>query len=83
MPSAAFEASAAKAKTLKNATNDQLLKLYALFKQATIGDCNTTRPDGWTDISGKAKWDAWNGKKGLAQEKAEEEYIKYVDELFA
>ncbi|KAF9274974.1 Acyl-CoA-binding domain-containing protein 1 [Mortierella alpina] len=82
MPSAEFDAAAAKAKTLKDATNDQLLKLYGLFKQATIGDCNTSRP-GMFDPKGGYKWDAWNEKKGLSQADAEKQYIAYVESLFA
>jgi len=37
--------------------------MYALFKQASVGDVNTDRP-GMLDFKGKAKWDAWSGKKG-------------------
>ena len=36
-----------------------MLEVYALFKQGEFGDCNTERPTGWTDMAGKAKWDAW------------------------
>ncbi|KAF9958916.1 hypothetical protein BGZ70_009049 [Mortierella alpina] len=82
MPSDAFEAAATKAKTLKDATNDQLLELYALYKQATIGDCNTSRP-GMFDPKGGYKWDSWNKKKGISQAEAEKQYIAYVDSLFA
>jgi diazepam-binding inhibitor (GABA receptor modulating acyl-CoA-binding protein) len=52
-------------KTLKTSpTNDELLNLYALYKQATCGDNNTCKP-GTFDFKGKKKWEAWNGKKGL------------------
>ncbi|KAF9570290.1 hypothetical protein EC968_002009 [Mortierella alpina] len=83
MPSAAFDDAAAKAKTLKKASNEQMLKLYGLYKQATIGKCNTTRPDGWTELAAKAKWDAWNEKGDMSQEEAEKLYIEYVNSLFA
>jgi diazepam-binding inhibitor (GABA receptor modulating acyl-CoA-binding protein) len=33
------------------------------------------RPGGLLDFKGKAKWDAWNGKKGLSQDRAKEAYI--------
>lgn len=33
------------------------------------------------DLKGKAKWEAWNGKKGIAQVAAKEAYIAKVDEL--
>ncbi|KIH48462.1 acyl CoA binding protein [Ancylostoma duodenale] len=59
-----FEDAAAKVKTLKaSPSNDQMLELYALYKQSTVGD-NTTDQPGMLDVKGKAKWSAWNGKKG-------------------
>ena len=42
--------------------NDVKLKLYALFKQATVGQCNTKKP-GMTDFVGRAKWNAWSELK--------------------
>ena len=62
-------------------TTEELLKLYALYKQATIGDCNTERP-GVFNFKDRSKWDAWNNLKGMSQEEAEKEYIAFVDELF-
>lgn len=62
--------------------NDELLELYGLFKQATVGDCDTTRP-GLFDPKGKAKWDAWNGRKGLSKEDAEKQYIEVAQRLIA
>ena len=50
------------------------------LKQTTVGDCNTSRP-GMLDFTGKAKWDAWNAKKGMATGDAEAAYIKNVAEL--
>lgn len=47
--------------------DDQLLELYALYKQATVGDVNTERP-GMLDFKGKAKWDSWSHKKGKDRE---------------
>jgi diazepam-binding inhibitor (GABA receptor modulator, acyl-CoA-binding protein) len=44
-------------------SNDELLKLYGLFKQSTVGNCNTDRP-GAFDFTGKAKWDSWKGFEG-------------------
>jgi len=46
--------------------DDELLKLYSLYKQGTVGDCNTEKP-GMFDFKGKAKWEAWNGIKGISQ----------------
>ena len=61
----------------KNLTNDQLLKIYSLYKQGTIGDCNTSRP--WAiDMKGTAKWDAWNALKGKSQNDAKKEYVETV-----
>ncbi|KAI9301857.1 acyl-CoA-binding protein [Cunninghamella echinulata] len=83
MPSAAFDTAANEVKTLKKSpSNDKLLKLYALFKQATVGDNTTTRP-GVFDVKGKAKWDAWDAIKGTSQEEAEKQYIALVEELKA
>ncbi|KAF8926604.1 Acyl-CoA-binding domain-containing protein 1 [Dissophora ornata] len=83
MPSADFEAAAAKVKTLTvSPSNDELLELYALFKQATVGDNDTTRP-GTFDFKGKAKWDAWTEKKGISKEDAEKQYIDYVAKIIA
>lgn len=62
--------------------DEDLLELYALFKQSTVGDCNTDRP-GMLDFKGKAKWDAWNSKKSMGQETAKEQYIAKVKALIA
>ena len=79
--SEAFLKAAEEAKDLPTKpSNEDLLELYALYKQVTVGDCNTTRP-GMMDIKGKAKWDAWNGKKGTSKEKAEQSYISKVYQL--
>ena len=59
-----FTSAAEKVKNLKaKPTDAELLEMYALFKQASVGDVNTDRP-GMLDFKGKAKWDAWSGKKG-------------------
>ena len=57
-----------------------LLELYGFYKQATVGDCNTER-SGMFDLKGKAKWDAWNGRKGMSTADAEAKYIAKVKEL--
>lgn len=62
--------------------NDELLKLYGLYKQATVGDNNTEKP-GIMDFKGKAKWQAWKDVEGTSQEEAETQYIALVDELTA
>ena len=60
--------------------NMTLLKLYALYKQASSGDAEGERP-GFGDLVGRAKWDAWNGLAGKAKETAMREYIDLVDSL--
>lgn len=63
-------------------SDDEMLKLYGLYKQATVGDVNTDRPGTFSmDFAGKAKWDAWSGQKGVAKEKAEEDYVEVANEL--
>ncbi|KAL0047825.1 hypothetical protein WJX82_000856 [Trebouxia sp. C0006] len=72
---AEFEKAAEEAKSLPDKTsNDDKLILYGLYKQATVGDCNTSKP-GMFDPKGKAKWEAWNKQKGKEQSTAQEEYI--------
>lgn len=79
--SEAFNTAAEEVKTLAgNPTDEEKLKVYSLYKQATVGDCNTTRP-GMLDFTGKAKWDAWDARKGTSKEDAEAEYITTVEEL--
>jgi acyl-CoA-binding protein len=60
--------------------NDTLLKLYALYKQATIGNVKGNRP-GFTDFVGRSKYDAWAKLRNKSKEWAMEEYIKLVEEL--
>ncbi|XP_076758103.1 acyl-CoA binding protein 1 [Xylocopa sonorina] len=78
-----FKKAAEEVKQLSAPASDaDLLILYSLYKQATVGDCNTSRP-GMLDLKGKAKWDAWNGKKGMSQDAAKEQYIQKVEELIS
>lgn len=65
-------------KASKPASNEDKLKVYALFKQATVGDVNTARPGGFLNWEANAKWDAWNAMKGKSKEAAMEEYIAEV-----
>lgn len=60
--------------------NQTMLQLYALYKQATVGDVNTKRP-GMTDFVGRAKWDAWEKLKGQNAEQAMQAYIELVNKL--
>ncbi len=76
-----FESAVERSKTLsERPSNDALLKLYALFKQATEGDVNTERPGGF-DFKNIAKWDAWKQQEGKDKEQAKEDYIQFVNSL--
>ncbi|RKO89988.1 acyl-CoA-binding protein [Blyttiomyces helicus] len=80
---AAFAQAAIDVKALTyKPSNDELLKLYALFKQGIVGDNETARP-GMFDLQGKAKWDAWTAVKGTAKEAAQAQYIELVESLKA
>ena len=61
-------------------SNEDLLLLYALFKQATEGDVTGDRPGGF-DFKAIAKYDAWTEVKGKSKEDAMKEYIALVDKL--
>ena len=61
-------------------SNEELLRLYALFKQATKGDIDGERPGGF-DFKGVAKYDAWKNEQGKPANTAMQEYINLVDEL--
>ena len=61
-------------------SNQTKLELYSLFKQSTIGDCNTSRPS-MMDVAGKAKWDAWNAQKGTYRDNAKTAYVVLVNKL--
>jgi diazepam-binding inhibitor (GABA receptor modulator, acyl-CoA-binding protein) len=78
---AKFEDAQARVKTLKATPgNDDLLSLYALYKQATAGDVTGKRP-GMMDFKGRAKFDAWEGRKGMSKDRAMEAYVALVDGL--
>ncbi|KFB42501.1 AGAP000546-PA-like protein [Anopheles sinensis] len=68
-------------KNLKTTPADaDLLVIYGLYKQATVGDCNTEKP-GFLDFKGKSKWESWNGRKGTSQDDAKQAYVDKVKEL--
>lgn len=77
----AFETAVASTKDLtQRPDNATLLQLYALYKQATEGDNVTTKP-GFSDLVGRAKWDAWTALKGTSAEQAMQRYIELVGSL--
>jgi diazepam-binding inhibitor (GABA receptor modulator, acyl-CoA-binding protein) len=78
---AQFEQAVAESKQLpEKPDNMTLLKIYALYKQATTGDVEGKRP-GFTDMVGRAKFDAWDGLKGKTSEEAMQEYIDLIESL--
>ncbi|XP_056377049.1 enoyl-CoA delta isomerase 2-like isoform X2 [Hyla sarda] len=78
-----FEKAQNDLKTLKkDPGNDIKLKLYALFKQATHGSCNTPKP-GMLDFVNKAKWDAWKTLGTLSKDEARQSYIELVNSLIS
>ena len=78
---ATFEAAVANSKNLsERPDNATLLKIYALYKQATAGD-NTEKKPGFGDMVGRAKWDAWNGLKGTSTDDAMQQYVDLIGSL--
>jgi acyl-CoA-binding protein len=69
-------------KLSKRPSNDELLELYGLYKQATEGDVTGSRP-GMLDLKGRAKYDAWAGKKGKSADDAMKAYVEAVEKLAA
>jgi diazepam-binding inhibitor (GABA receptor modulating acyl-CoA-binding protein) len=80
-PKAAFEKAVTDSKTLpEKPDNMTLLKIYALYKQATAGDVEGKRP-GFTDMVGRAKYDAWAAIKGKGTDEAMQEYVDLIESL--
>jgi acyl-CoA-binding protein len=77
-----FDAAIEKAKGLSSQSNETLLELYSLFKQATVGDAEGERPSGF-DFRGAAKFDAWEKRRGMSSDEAMQAYIDLVDRLAA
>ena len=76
-----FEAAVAGSKDLpERPDNMTLLKLYALYKQGSAGDVDGKRP-GFTDMVGRAKWDAWDAVKGKSGDEAMQEYVDLIESL--
>jgi acyl-CoA-binding protein len=76
-----FERAAKDAQNLKKRPSDEdMLRLYALYKQASSGDVGGDRP-GAFDFVGRAKYDAWARLKGTTQDKARQSYVDLVERL--
>jgi diazepam-binding inhibitor (GABA receptor modulating acyl-CoA-binding protein) len=79
-----FQDAVAKSKTLsKKPSNDILLQLYSLFKQATEGDAPEKGEYNMFDFVAKAKHDAWLKNAGLSKDEASQKYIQLVERLLA
>ena len=78
---ATFEAAVANSKNLsERPDNATLLKIYALYKQATAGD-NAEKKPSFSDMVGRAKWDAWEKLKGTAVDAAKQQYVDLITSL--
>lgn len=78
---AAFEAAVADSKKLpEKPDNMTLLQIYSLYKQATEGDVEGKRP-GFTDMVGRAKYDAWAAIKGKSKDEAMQAYVDLIESL--
>jgi len=79
-PDAFAEAQERVKKLSRRPSNEQLLQLYGLYKQATEGDARGSRP-GMLDPVGRAKWDAWAARQGTSRDEAKRLYASLVEEL--
>ena len=76
-----FEQAAIAVKSLpERPDNDTMLQLYALFKQGSSGDVSGDKP-GFFDFVATAKYEAWEGIKGLSRDDAKNQYIDLVRKL--
>lgn len=76
-----FDQAVADSKNLpERPDNMTLLKIYALFKQSSAGDVDGNRP-GFTDMVGRAKYDAWDALKGTSKDDAMQQYIDLINSL--
>lgn len=76
-----FEKAVADSKNLsERPDNNTMLQLYALYKQGSTGDVDGKRP-GFSDMVGRAKWDAWNAVKGTSKDDAMKQYVSLIEDL--
>ncbi len=77
-----FETAVKESKSLhEKPSNETLLQLYSLYKQATKGDNAGDPPSNPFDFVAKAKYEAWTGLSGKTKEKAMEEYVSLITKL--
>ena len=76
-----FEQAVTESKLLpEKPSNDILLKIYSLYKQATQGDVSGEKPNGF-DFVNLAKYNAWESQKGKTSEESMQEYIDLINSL--
>ena len=76
-----FDQAVAQSKLLpERPDNMTLLQIYALYKQASVGDVDSDKP-GLTDMVGRAKWQAWDALKGKTAEQAMQDYVDLIESL--
>ncbi len=76
-----FEEAVASSKQLsKKPDNDTLLKIYSLYKQATVGDVSGKKPSRFAMVD-RAKYEAWEGVKGLSADDAKSQYVALITKL--
>jgi len=73
-----FRQAAVRVKSLTaRPTDTNLLQLYSLYKQATVGDNNMGKP-GMFNLKNRKKWETWTSKKGMSSEEAKKRYCRLV-----
>ncbi|HEX5287042.1 MAG TPA: acyl-CoA-binding protein [Polaromonas sp.] len=78
---AAFDKAMLDSKNLsERPDNATLLKIYALYKQGSVGD-NTEKKPSFSEMVARAKWDAWNNLKGMSQDDAMQKYVDLIASL--
>lgn len=81
LPTAFEQAVAASKELSERPDNETLLKLYSLYKQATEGDCHLDPPSNPFDFVNKAKYEAWQGLRGMSKPTAMEAYVDLIGQL--
>jgi diazepam-binding inhibitor (GABA receptor modulator, acyl-CoA-binding protein) len=76
-----FEEAVLASKQLSPQSNENLLRLYSLYKQATEGDLNIEKPSNIFDMVGMAKYNAWSQLVGITKEDAMQRYVDLVERL--
>lgn len=65
----------------KRPTDEELLEIYGLFKQAMIGNVNIQKPGMFNFSKQDRKWNAWKSREGLHKNTAKKMYVDCVRKL--